>query len=252
MKLARWQVAGLLWMIWPAWAGDYDATVDWARRVELASPVAGVVAQVSAEPGQQVAAGQVLVALESQPFEAALEAARARVARRQREHLEALRAWRRAKELYEGQVLSTVERDQARLALTQAKAELDAARADLKAAAYRFEHSRLKAPFEAVVLARRAEVGQAVTAELAPEVLVVVAEAGRYLARFQIAAGDLDRIQAGRPARVTVAGKTYPGVVREVGLEPAGSGSPRSYPVAVVFEADRLLRAGLPAQVTLR
>ena len=252
MRTSRWWAAALLGVSLPAGAGGYDATVEWARKVALASPVSGVVAQVLVEPGDRVKQGQALVVLEAVPFQAAVARAQAELRRRKRERLEALRAWRRAKELYEAEVLATVELDQARLALTRAEAELQAAEAGLEEARYRLDRSRLAAPFDAVVLARRVEVGQAVAAELSPQVLVVVARAGRYRARFQVPLEALPALRPGRPARVEVGDREYAGVVREVALEPERTRDGPRYTVGVVFESAELLRAGTPAEVELR
>ena len=61
-------------------AQELQATLHWARRVELGMPVSGVVQEVSVARGQHVAAGQALVTLDPRDFEARLAGASARLA----------------------------------------------------------------------------------------------------------------------------------------------------------------------------
>jgi multidrug efflux system membrane fusion protein len=241
-------------LVAPAQAAGFDATVQWARRVELGTPVSGVVKTVLAEVGERVAKDQVLARLDEVPFQAAVAEAEATVARRKRERLESLKALNRAKELYAREVLSTVERDRARLEFRRADTALKEAEARLAIAKYRLAQSSVRAPFDAVVIRRHAEPGQGVAAELQPAVLFVVVAADRYRARALLSADDVARLRRGAPATVEVDGREYPGTVAVVGLEPAGRpGEAPRYPVDVEFGAEGVvLRAGSPAEVSLR
>ncbi|HKJ75825.1 MAG TPA: efflux RND transporter periplasmic adaptor subunit [Gammaproteobacteria bacterium] len=246
--------------VWAATAGpaalaaEVEATLDWARRVELSTPVSGVVAEVAAEPGDAVAAGEALVRLDPRPLKAAARAAQARVDRTRPARDEAERELERSRELYERTLLSKhdlqvaeIEHAAADAALREAQAALEQARLDL-------EYSVVRAPFEAWVLERPAQVGQTVVTRLEARPLVVLAERGRMLARAAVAevvAGELER---GRQLEVVVDGRGYAGTVRTVGLEPVADGgeTPR-YPVTVVFSHDgaERLRAGGKAKVVL-
>ncbi len=242
------RLSGVLMLVasYAAGAGDYEATVHFARRVELGLPVSGVVERVTARPGERASKGEVLVALEATPFQAAVEQAQADVTRAAAVHTEAAREYRQAKELYDRTVLSTVELENAKLAEQRALADLRRARARLERARYELAHSVIRAPFDAWVLEVSAEVGASVVSALEARPIVRLAAIGEYEARAWIAGPKAASIRPGQEAAVVVAGDRYPGRVSRVGLEPAGDGR---YEVGVAFRTDKLLRAGASAHV---
>lgn len=233
-------------LAWPAaQAAEVAATVDWVRRVELGTPVSGVVAEVHAAPGDRVAKGAPLVALDPRPLEAALAAAEARRSKAVPARAEAERELERTRELYDRTLLSTHDLQLAEIAFAQADAELQAARAAVQQAELDLEYSMVRAPFAGVVLARPAEPGQSVVNRLESRPLVVLAEAERLLARAAVTAEVADGLEAGQELGVTVDGATVPGTVRQVGLEPvAPDAEPPRYALEVVFEPPRTLRRG--------
>jgi multidrug efflux system membrane fusion protein len=177
----------------------------------------------------------VLVRLDQRQFRAELKAARAGVSSHREHRDEARRELERAKELYERAVLSDHQLQTARIAVQQADAQLEHARAALVVAQLHLELSEIRAPFDAVVVSRDAEIGQAIVSQLAVVPLVTVAEFGRMKVRALVSAADLATVTAARAATVTVTGKTWPGIVRHVALEPAAEGAGGAYPVEVVI-----------------
>jgi RND family efflux transporter MFP subunit len=238
-----------------AMAASFDATVSFARRVEFGLPVSGVVASVGAEPGARVTKGQLLVALDETPFQAAVEQARGALARASADRDEAVRDHKTMKEIYDRQLASTVELDNARLTVQRTEGALAQARATLKQAQLDLARSRITAPFDAVVLDMRVHVGSVVVSTVESRPVVVLAAQGEYLATMRVSGAVVDTLKAGQGASVTVAGKTYTGRVQTVGPEPVddkSAGEP-SYQVIVAFQApDVPLRAGQSARIEFR
>lgn len=236
----------------PAAAASFDATVQWARRVELGTPVSGIVKNVSADIGERVNKDKVLMALDDTPFKAEMTQAEAAVKSTHRSRLEALRALNRAKDLYERQVLATVTLDHARLDFIKADSAYRQAQARSELAKYRLDHASVRMPFDGVVVDRHVEVGQDIVANFQAPVLFVVAEAERYLARALVPGGELAGLKPGESATVDVGGKSYTGKIKTIGVEPVadkGSGKPL-YAVDVHFDTPGvLLRAGTAATV---
>ena len=201
----------------------WDGTVQWSKRVALGTPVSGVVKSVLVTVGQRVKRGQVMMELDDTPFVAAVERVKAEVASLKQARLEALRELNRAKELFERESLSTVARDQARLRYVQADAAHKKAEADAVTARYRFEHSRIKAPFNGVVVERRVEVGQNVISELQSDALIVFASTDSYVAQVFVSADEVVNITLDSAANVEVDGRDYHGRVRAVGVEPVSN-----------------------------
>lgn len=229
----------LVFMLWiaagPALAAD--ATVQWARRIELGLGVSGVVKTVSAEAGARVPKGQVLVALDETPFKAAFDKART-------ERDEAARDYKQARELYDRTVLAKVELENAQNKSVRAQARFEEAK-------YQLERSRIAAPFDAWVLEMRVQAGQSVVNALESRPLVVVAAAGEYLARLRVPSATVDRLKLGQSVNVSVGGKSYAGKIQSLGLEPAGGKSDGQHDVAVLFQAPEMLRPGRAAVVEL-
>lgn len=238
-----------------AMAAGFKATIQWARKVELSTPVSGVIETVTVTPGSFVRKGQVMLALDPIPFKSELERARALRIRAEVSRDEASRDYDQAKKLYSDTVLSTVDLQNAENKYKRAAAKLSAAAADVSLAEYRLARSVIKAPFDGWVLRRNAEPGETVASRLAPPTLIVLAEAGRYIARAPVPEDRLNQVPVGKQVRVRVGGKDYPGTVRLVGLEkvPPGEGeNGSSFPVDVIFRVSgRLLRAGQKAEIDL-
>lgn len=233
----------------PANAADLDATIQWSRRTELALPVSGVVARVEANAGQRVGQGQLLLALDETPFLGSVHETQAQLARRKIELDEAVRDAKQAQELYERTVLSNVEIENARMKLARAEAGYNEAKAILDRARYRQKVSALRAPFDLVVLSRHAEPGQAVSAELKPPILLVVAAAGEYLAQARVPAERVTGLKLGQPLTVSVAGKTYTAALKAWSHDPAAGKEP--YLLEALFSTTEALYAGQPARLRL-
>ncbi len=197
-------------------AASLDGTVQWSKRVELASRFSGVIDKVAVQAGERVGKDQLLLALEETPFASAVRIAEAAAARRGLDRDEARRDYQQAKELYERKVLSTVELDSARLKHGRAEASWREAQAELDRARFRLRHSALRAPFAAVVLARAAEPGQTVNVEVPAPPLLVLAAAGEYIVRARLPAERVSALKLGQTVPVSVAGRNYSGQIQSL------------------------------------
>lgn len=235
-----------------AQAAGFDATVQFARRAELAVPVSGVVQEVSAAAGAHVSRGQALLKLDDTPFRAAVEHAEAEQARAAALHTEAARDHRHAKELYDRTLISTVELENAKLRMDRAAADLRQARARLTQARWSLGQCTLSAPFDAWVVDVRATPGMSVASALETRVLVVLAQEGEYIARTRVSGEVIAALRLGQPAAVKVGGQRYEGQVRSIALEPTTGKGDGQYELAVGFHAPQArLHAGHPARIEL-
>jgi RND family efflux transporter MFP subunit len=253
MKRTRSALIAALLSVAPAAAAGFDATLGFARRVELGLTVSGVVASVDAEVGARVKKDQVLVALQEVPFQAAVERAQGQVTRASADREEAQRDHKHMQEIYDRQLASTTELDNARLRLKRADGALEQARATLTRARFDLARSRIRAPFDAWVLETRVTAGQSVVSTVEARPLVILAAAGEYAALARVAGATVDVLKVGQPATVTVAGKRYAARVKSIVLEPvAGQASSEPlYSVVVSFESADALRAGQTVRVDL-
>jgi len=252
----KWIWAGVLWVVaGTVLAADVAATLKWSQRLELSPRVSGIVREVGVKAGDRVKKGQELLALDAGIYEAGVMQARASVVRYSEELLEAERDLKRTQELFDRTVIAMTELDQAKLRLARARAQRDGSRAQLVRAQKDLADSALRAPFDAVVVARLVEPGQYVAVGLQPQPLLILAKAGEMLAQAGLAEEQVGRLKLGQAVSVTVAKQKYAGSVRNIGLEPVAGSRDKDgaiYSVEFVFPSgDAILRAGAQALVTL-
>lgn len=218
-----------------AQAAELTARIHWLQRAELATPVSGVVKAVKVFPGERVRQGQVLMELDARGFKAQLAQARAQLKSLEEHRAEAQRELERTTELYDRTLISDHDLQLAKNAAVNAEAEYQAARAALVNAELELEYSRLRAPFDGVVLERHIEPGEIVVSRLQSTPLMVLAATAEMLARSLVEAEVLGQLKQGQKLSVKLAGNTYTGVVHRLGLEPVEDGR---YPLDIRFAPD--------------
>lgn len=233
------------------WAAEIPATLQWSQRVELSTPVSGVVQSVNVEVGDRVIKGQVLLKLDSTVYRARVAGNQSEITRLNAEAEEAKRDLKRVQELYERTVVSTSDLDQAKLHMIKSRAALSEARERLRQNQKVLDDATLRAPFDAVVVLREAEPGQSVAAGLQPQMLLTLARAGEMIARAGLSLPQVDKLRAGQTLTVSIAGTDYTGKIKTLGMEPSKINGEWVYPVDVVFPSKGTLRAGTPAQLKL-
>ena len=196
-----------------------EGVVTWSQRVELGMLVSGVVSQVHVRPGQQVSTGDTLVELDDRGFGSQVQRWLAEYRHAKGLLTEAEREDERAAELYDRTVLSDFERNQALIALDAARARLALANARLVEARLDLERSRIKAPFDGVVLQVSAVPGQTVISEMQVQPLVALANS-ELAVRAKLEAAAAARVVAGQVVSLEARGKRFEGRVAYVGLEP--------------------------------
>lgn len=248
-----WLGTSLMLLSVTARAAQFDATLQWSKRVELAMPVSGVVQDVYADVGQKLAKGGKLLRLDETVFKARVMEARSNLVSEEAQYKEAEREMQRSEQLYERTVLSDHELQVAKNNKAKAQAERDQAKAMLVKARQQLRYSTLRAPFNALVLSRSAQVGQVIAARLKPETLFTVADADSMMARFYVSESQLSGIKLGQAATVALDGGAVNGVVKAIGFEPAKAASKDTmYPVDVEFRmGDRVLRDGQHVKVNI-
>lgn len=125
---------------------QYTGFVAAVRTVEVRPRVGGYLQSVNVPEGGLVRRGQTLFQVDPRPFRAALERARAELARAEERHALARVESERAQRLLERRVVSQERFDAADAARRETAAEVQAARALLSAAELDLEYAQVKAP----------------------------------------------------------------------------------------------------------
>lgn len=234
-------------------AENYPATLNWSKRMELSIPISGVVKEVLVSPGDKVSKEAVLLRLDDSVFKAQLDSAQAALHSNDENLKEVQRELQRTTEMYNRTLLAEHDLQVAKNKWVQAKADRENARAALVLAKNNLHYSVIRAPFNAWVLSRNAELGSVIAATLKPETLFIIADADRMLARIWVGEATLPVLRIGNPATVRVNNQEFSATVRALGLEPEPSSTAAvRYPIDVEFAVgDKVLRAGQQATVIL-
>lgn len=212
----------LAFFVGNALAADIPATLDWSGRVSLTLPVSGVLERVDVQAGQQVKKDELLAALNTTLYKAGIAEARADLDRLTEEEADAGRDLERVQELYARTVASTTELDAAKLRNARARSGLAAAQARVEKARRLLAESELRAPFDAIILARHGEPGQVITIPCQPANVVTLARADEWLARAPVAPALAAATALGTAVDVQIGGQTVQGRVRAISAQADG------------------------------
>lgn len=230
----------------PAGAGEYEAVLEWSGRVGLSFPVSGVIDAVSARPGQTVRKGELLASLEPTVFKAGVAESRADLDRLSEEQADAARELERVRELYARTVSTTTELDAARLRFARAQSGLAAAQARVERARRLLAQAELRAPFDALILARPGEPGMVISSQCQPAIVYSVARVDELIARAQLDAGQAGSLRLDGEAEVVVGEKPVKGRVAGLTTLPDGR-----YALEVAIPRQAGMLAGQPASISL-
>ena len=224
------------------------------RKAAVASKTTGRLEWIGVEEGSKVTAGQIIARLENKDLQAAVRQAEAslqnsRAVREQSraELADARKSFQRQKELLRSGIVSQAEYDvaEARLkratALTAgAEAGIATAAAALQGATVNVGYSEIRAPFDAVVLTKNADVGDIITplgaAANAKAAVVTIADLASLQVEADVSESNLAQIRQGQPCEITLdalPGSRFQGVVYTI--VPTADRSKASVMVKVSF-----------------
>lgn len=233
-----------------ALADEVDAVLNWLRSVPLSTPVSGVVVEVNGQVGERVAKGQVLIQLDARARRARVDALAAELKRAENNRDEWGREYERHQELFDRTLIAEHDLEMARIQADDGIAQYRKAKAKLVQAQMDLEYSSVKAPFNGWIMQRNVEVGQTVVSELQAEPLMVLVDAHKMVASFQVNKEKLSNMSIGHKATVVVGKNTHTGKVNYISLGPV-TGTTDQYAVNVEFNVDeQKYHAGQAARVS--
>lgn len=229
------------------------------RDVALSFRVSGRIAGVHYEEGDRVAAGDVVAALDNQPFTDDVTLYRAQLEEAIVTRNKVEKPFQRRAHLTKIGAISTEERDDAEAARDEAQAQVKSAEARLQVALTGLQDTELVSPSAGIILTRVKEPGAVVGAG---EPVLSLALDSPVWVRTYIDEPSLGIIYPGQKARVlTDSGSEYEGHIGFI--SPQAEFTPKSvettqlrtdlvYRLRVIVTApDKFLRQGMPVTVRL-
>ena len=225
---------------------EFIGTVYFTETSNVAAEVEGKVVSLDVEDGQRVAKGDPLVVLSSDILDSSIANARALVDQAQADYELAKLENERTTKLFKSRTVAEGEYDDKRLSALSAEKNMLAARAILNRLLTERGKKTIRAPYDGVVLERRAfrgdwvSVGATVAVMAADNDFDVVVNAPREA--FGV-------VKPGLKVTVKVAGRDVEGTV--FAAIPKGDVATRTFPVKIRVHNDGFLAEGMEARVVL-
>ncbi len=190
------------------------------RKAALAAKLTGRLEWLGVEEGSRVRKGDVLARLESADVSAArsqavaaVESARSSLEQARAEYRDASQSFARQKELLHHGVASRADYDAAearfrrtRAAVSGAEWNEKGARSSLRGAQVALDYTLIRAPFDAVVLTKNADVGDIVTplgaAANAKASVVTIADMSSLQVEVDVSESNLALVKVGQPCEI--------------------------------------------------
>ncbi|MCC6889664.1 MAG: efflux RND transporter periplasmic adaptor subunit [Hyphomicrobiales bacterium] len=175
-----------------------DATGSTAaiNSADLVARVAGFLESVNYQDGASVKKGQLLFTIELEPYRFKLEQAQSAQNSAESAYKQTQAAYERTAELIKNKVTTQASYDTALANRDAAQATLERARADTQLAKINYEYAQVRAPFDGVVTARKASVGQYVGGTATPTVLATIVQMDPIYVNFNVSEQDVIRVRA--------------------------------------------------------
>jgi RND family efflux transporter MFP subunit len=207
------------------------------RKAAVSSKATGRLEWIGVEEGSRVKRGEVIARLEARDVEASraqaeanLESARANLIQAQAELEDAELNFKRSKELIAKGFIAEMEytsaearNKRAEAAVSGAKSSIRAAEAALNASEVSVEYTRIRAPFDAVVLTKDANPGDIITpfgsAVNAKAAVVTIADMSSLQVEADVSESNLAKVRMGQPCEIqldALPDKRFRGVVHMI------------------------------------
>ncbi len=207
-----------------------SSNLETEKMAEVYSRVQGIVEKIRAEEGDLVRKGQVLAELEDEEYRLAAEKAEVKLQQQ-------MSAFTRSKEMFEKNLLSKEEFEQARF-------NRDAAKIELKQAELNLQYTRITAPISGVIGERLLRVGDRIQPT---DKLFTVVNTEEIIAVVYVPEKEIGRIHKGQAAFITsdhLQGREFKGIVKRV--SPVVDPSSGTFKVTIgIGNSGRKLRPGM-------
>ena len=226
-------------------------TIHPFQQVIVSSEVSGTIDKVNIKVGDRVQSESVLVTVERELKELAVQQAEAQVIKMRASHKQAIIDRGRLEKLVNTADISQNEFDIAMLQEETARGDLQMAEAAHKTALRQLNDTWIRSPINGFVAERHIEIG---TAVVPGTYIAKIIDIKRVKVSIRVAEADIGRVHLEQQVTVSVDGipdKEFKGVIYTIG--PEAEISSRTFPVEVLLsnDPDISLKSGMVANVTV-
>lgn len=231
-------------------------TIEPITKVEVGTQVSGVVEKIFVDYNSVVKEGQLIAELDKTNLKATLTQTQSTYdnAVNQKNYMKTI--YDRQKSLFENQVISQSDFDEANYNYQTAIGTVTQRLSDLQKAKTNLSYADIYSPIDGVVLSRDIDEGQTVAASLSTPTLFTIAQ---DLKEMQVEAdvdeADIGQVKEGQRVSFTVdayIGEEFEGIVTQVRLNPTVTSNVVTYTVVIKAEnPDLKLKPGLTATISI-
>ena len=231
-------------------------TVEPVKQVEVGTQVSGIISKIYVDYNSVVKEGQLIAELDMSVLKTELESSRANLNSAKVEYDYQTRNYERIKGLYEKELVSATEFEQAQYSYDKAKFSYSQAQSNYSKSQKNIGYAKIYSPIDGVVLSRAVDEGQTVASGFSTPTLFTIANdltAMRVIANVDEA--DIGSVKEGQ--RVDFEVDAYPedtfrGTVTQVRLQATTTSNVVTYQVVIdAPNPDQKLMPGLTANITI-
>ncbi|HWO88586.1 MAG TPA: efflux RND transporter periplasmic adaptor subunit [Gemmatimonadales bacterium] len=240
-------------------SAEAAGTIEPILVVDVKSKASGEIIELTAETGDEVRQGELLIRVDPREPQNAVAQAEAdlEVARAQLATAEANK--RRADQMFASQLISEQEHQNAQLQFANARAQLVRAERTLENARDQLEDTNVRAPISGVIIQKNVERGQVIasaTREVSGgTVLLRMADLAEVQVRTLVDETDIGKIRAGLRATITVdayPNQPFQGSVLKIEPQSVSQQNVTMFPVIIrIANPEGRLRPGMSASVEI-
>ncbi len=193
------------------------------RKAAVASKATGRLDWLGVEEGSRVKSGQIIARLENRDVLAAADQAEAGLTNAKADLADAQLNYDRMKDLRSKGYIAQTDFDTADTRLKRSQAAVTGAEAALRAAQVAVEYTLIRAPFDAVVLTKDADIGDIVTplgaAANAKASVVTIADMTSLQVEVDVSESNIEKVKPGQPCEIqldALPDARFPGAVHMI------------------------------------
>lgn len=231
-------------------------TIEAITTIKVGTQVSGILKGVYVDFNDVVKKGQLLAQLDETSLRTQVEQSQSQVDQAQAQLNYNESTYRRMKALYDKNLISQADYDQALFNYENSKAAVINAKSNLARSQVNLDYATITSPIDGVVLNRAVEEGQTVAASFnTPELFTIVNDLTQMEVQTSVDEADIGKVVQGQ--RVEFSVDAYPdlrfeGNVSEVRLQPVTTNNVVTYDVILSApNPDKKLMPGMTASATI-
>jgi HlyD family secretion protein len=231
-------------------------TIQPVDTVTVGTQVSGTVSALYADFNSTVKKGQLVAQLDKTLIMATVDQAKAGVAQAQSNQSYQAANFNRQKQLFETGSISKQDYDIALNTYQVAKATVNSAQAQLRAAERNLSFTQIYSPIDGVVLGRSVNIGQTLAASFnTPTIFTIAKDITKMQVQAKVDEADIGNVVVGLRASFTVDAfidDTFNGTVKEIRLQPSISANVVTYSTLIdAPNDDKKLKPGMTANIVI-